>query len=129
MRRTVVLHHDLPSGACHFDWLLQSSPDPQALVTTFRTRSRPDSPSTLVFTAERISDHRAFYLDHEGKVPGGRGTVRRLAEGRIVDWILEPHRAFLAVEFERGLCKFQGALRAGGCWVFERLDAPAPKLA
>jgi hypothetical protein len=34
------------------------------------------------FTAERIGDHRRLYLDYEGPISGGRGSVRRVAEGQ-----------------------------------------------
>ena len=32
--------------------------------------------------AEREEDHRATYLDYEGVVSGGRGTVRRVSAGQ-----------------------------------------------
>jgi hypothetical protein len=34
--------------------------------------------------AKRIGDHRKLYMTYEGEVSGGRGTVKRVAEGMAV---------------------------------------------
>lgn len=57
--------------------------------------------------AERIQDHRLAYLDYEGPVSGGRGSVRRIDKGRYELLAESPDRltirlagAHLAGEFE-----------------------------
>lgn len=105
------------------DWLIQCSDDPAAPVLAFRTRCRPDQPLALLFSAERIPDHRAFYLQHEGSVSGGRGTVHRMAAGSISELVLTPHSLTLDVDFGQGAARLEGAERSGGVWVFERGQA------
>ncbi|MCC6427617.1 MAG: hypothetical protein IT435_12450 [Phycisphaerales bacterium] len=122
MRCTVLLQHDLPSGSRHFDWLIQVTEDPAAPVLAFRTAIRIDRPEALVFSAERIGDHRAFYLEHEGEVSGGRGMVVRVAHGLIAKQAVEPHRAMIEADFGSGPARLVGAEMHGGIWVFERTD-------
>jgi hypothetical protein len=85
MGRWVLLHHELPSpspdGSWHYDWLLEDASHPEGGLITFRTRVRPDVDGIQVFDAQRLADHRRVYLTYEGEVSGGRGRVRRVAEG------------------------------------------------
>lgn len=82
MNAWVLLIHETPDGAWHYDWMMQSAAvDPNAPLITFRTRHRPDDPACMSFPAERLADHRAAYLAYEGPVSGDRGRVRRLAQG------------------------------------------------
>jgi hypothetical protein len=68
------------------------------------------------FEAVRIADHRYRYLDYEGEVSGGRGTVLRIASGRVR--ILESSPMHFQAE-----ANFAGFLLLEG----ERLgDAPMP---
>lgn len=77
----VLLHHETPDGSWHYDWMIQAAGDSGGDLITFRTRQRPDDPSCTHFPAERLADHRAAYLHYEGEISGGRGCVRRLAQG------------------------------------------------
>jgi len=52
-------------------------------LVTFRVQERIDRPGVGRFVAERLPDHRSAYLDYEGPVSGGRGTVRRVAAGEL----------------------------------------------
>lgn len=95
MPRTVLLEHRLPGGDWHIDWLLDR--DGRSPLLTFRLPRRQRAalalpgagggcqllsiPPPSAFTAERIPDHRRRYLDFEGPISGGRGSVRRIAEG------------------------------------------------
>ena len=82
MGRWVLLLHELPDGSSHFDWMIQpTGGGAEAALVTFRVARRPDDPSLTDFEAERVADHRAAYLSFEGQVLGGRGTVRRVAQG------------------------------------------------
>jgi len=82
---TAQLLHELPDGSAHVDWLLgQDSAGVEPLIT-YRLGGRIDDlePGATI-DAEHIGDHRPAYLTYEGPISGDRGTVRRLARGRIV---------------------------------------------
>lgn len=94
MPRAVILRHDLPDGSWHYDWMIERSipdleprpgPGPERRLLTFRLDPAPApppaDPAAGPFQADRLPDHRAHYLDHEGPVSGGRGTVTRVASG------------------------------------------------
>lgn len=81
--RMVLLLHTLGDGSSHFDWMLQCA---SGMLVTWRVAERPDV--VLRLRGERLKDHRAVYLDHEGEVSGGRGVVRRVAAGEC-EWIEE----------------------------------------
>ena len=75
MPRFVVLEHDHPD--VHWDLMLESE-------ETLATWSLP--PMALPIgefqcPAKRLPDHRKRYLDYEGPVSDGRGTVRRIDAG------------------------------------------------
>jgi hypothetical protein len=78
MPRYVVLHHEMPSGsgrASHWDLMLEDGP----ALRTFALAGEP-LPGTPI-DAEELAPHRAAYLDYEGPVSGGRGTVTRWDAG------------------------------------------------
>src|SRR5689334_8634388 len=77
--RGVLLRHDLPDGTFHFDLMIERRGGGRLL--SFRVGGRIDGPEIREFRAERIDDHRPTYLDFEGPVSGGRGSVRRVATG------------------------------------------------
>ncbi|MCE7974120.1 MAG: hypothetical protein DYG92_07310 [Leptolyngbya sp. PLA1] len=87
--RWAILRHDVPGEGWHLDLLL-ARPDSPPLVT-FRV-SHADAPALLgrtrpcTFSALRLPDHRRVYLDHEGEVSGGRGSVTRLESGSL-EWL------------------------------------------
>lgn len=68
MPRFVILHHDWPFD--HFDFMLEGD----GRLMTWRLPNAPTAGETVV--AERLPDHRIDYLNYEGPVSGGRGTVR-----------------------------------------------------
>lgn len=54
------------------------------LLLTFRLMSLPPGvprKAMEVQAVERLPDHRTRYLDYEGPISGGRGSVRRIAGG------------------------------------------------
>lgn len=75
--RFAVLQHsgvDEP----HYDLLFETAPG--SGLATYRLASWParcDQP------ALKLRDHRRIYLDYEGVVPGHRGRVDRVADGRV----------------------------------------------
>ncbi|HLO40345.1 MAG TPA: hypothetical protein VK176_04920 [Phycisphaerales bacterium] len=113
-RRMVVLVHMLPAGDAHFDWLIQASPDASDRVLTFRTRIHPAE--GLVFSADKLADHRSIYLTYEGEVSGGRGSVQRVWEGTIERVEMGESN----MEVEAGGWLWKGRACGGGAWVWER---------
>lgn len=72
MPRFVLLAHDWP--APHFDLLLEAG----AVLRAWRLLGEPGAAPV---PAEPNADHRTLYLDYEGPVSGGRGTVARWDAG------------------------------------------------
>jgi hypothetical protein len=73
MPRYVILEHDHP--ARHWDLLLEAGP----VLRAWRLHV-PPQPGRAV-PASASFDHRRLYLDYEGPVSGGRGTVARWDAG------------------------------------------------
>jgi hypothetical protein len=69
MPRFVILEHDHPT--LHWDLMLEAGP----VLWTWRLPRLPQPDDVLV--AERIADHRMAYLDYEGPISEGRGSVVR----------------------------------------------------
>jgi hypothetical protein len=119
--RMVLLRHELPDGTWHFDWMIEPA-EGYGLVT-FRVSARVDDPETTQFDAERIGEHRREYLEYEGAVSGGRGTVVRVAAGwveGVSEWDGE-----IVVRGEMGGCAGvwtgrRGAESEGDVWRFVR---------
>jgi len=72
--RFVVLEHDSPRGR-HWDLMLQQGDR----LRTWALAAPPDTPGPI--PAEPLADHRLVYLDYEGPISGGRGTVRPWDKG------------------------------------------------
>jgi hypothetical protein len=74
MPRFVILRHDSPSGA-HFDFMLESE-------GVLKTWALPQPPAIGVeMDCESLADHRLAYLEYEGPISGGRGSVTRCDQG------------------------------------------------
>lgn len=109
MTRAVLLRHDLPDGSAHLDWLIERpTPGVEHRLVAFRlplaSPPAPLDPAGVTFSASRLPDHRAVYLDHLGPVSGGRGTLSRVAAGRGEILRELPSHILLA-------CAFGGAWR------------------
>lgn len=74
MPRFRVLRHDSPRGL-HYDLLLETA----TLLVTFALEHEP-LPGTTG-KAEPLPDHRRVYLEYEGPISGGRGTVSEWDSG------------------------------------------------
>lgn len=122
MGRTVLLRHDLPDGSWHYDWLISPppSPEPRGLIC-FRVWERIDSAEVRQFRAERLPDHRAMYLDYEGPVSGGRGTVIRVAEGKMKVEVDGDGELVVSGELGAARGRWTGTATAG-TWTFARTD-------
>jgi hypothetical protein len=73
MPRFVVLTHDHPF--LHWDLMLEEGDT----LRTWRLPKPPDEQGAL--DVEALGGHRLAYLDYEGPVSGGRGTVERWDAG------------------------------------------------
>jgi len=74
MPRFVVLRHESPRGL-HWDLLLEAGP-------VLRAWALPEVPELeRQLTCEALPDHRPAYLEYEGPISGGRGSVTRWDEG------------------------------------------------
>ena len=78
MPRFVILEHDHPQR--HWDLMLECDD----VLWTWRLPSWPHPGEVL--DIERIFDHRLVYLDYEGAISGGRGTVIRREQGQFT-WL------------------------------------------
>lgn len=78
------LHHELPDGTWHIDWMLATDPAGTEPLITFRLPGPLDDvvPEEPVIST-RLDDHRAAYLTYEGPISRNRGVVRRIASGTI----------------------------------------------
>lgn len=106
-----MLEHD---GAL-LTWALVSLPQPWAEALGLPTRSSDEVEAT------GLPDHRIAYLEYEGAVSGGRGTVKRLAEGTF-EWI-ERRETKLAWRFESGLLTGKATMSDGSAAIRLRVFA------
>lgn len=79
-KRFVVLLHRFPDGVKdgrvdHFDLMLEQ----ESMLATWAIERLPDSDETV--SATRLPDHRKTYLDYEGPISDGRGTVKQVMAG------------------------------------------------
>jgi hypothetical protein len=127
MARAVLLRHDLPDGGYHYDWMIQRAATAAGSLLTFRTRVRIDQPGFTRFDAELLEDHRAAYLDYEGVMSGGRGTVSRVATGEVS--LAEPSATTLLIVGRMGRTEgaFEGRAVGGRAWRFS-FTPSAPSL-
>lgn len=93
------------------------SPDDRALAA-FRVEPDADAAALLAvagaggaagFNAERIDDHRRIYLEYEGPIPGGRGTVEKLAAGVVSDSEFVEDWFEVTIDFGAGPVTMRGA--------------------
>ena len=75
MPRFVVLEHDHPD--VHWDLMLESG----ETLTTWSLPPQPLPLGEFQSPTTRRPDHRKRYLEYEGDISDGRGTVRRIDFG------------------------------------------------
>jgi hypothetical protein len=116
MLRFVILTHDWPMP--HWDYLVEAGNALRAWRLLAEPTADADIPAEPNFT------HRLFYLDYEGPVPGGRGTVSRWDAGSY-EWIADGPD-YVEVEIHGTKLSGRAVLRRTDAgWVF-RVTAPAP---
>ena len=106
MPRFVVLTHDWP--APHFDLFLEAGSELRSwkLPADFS----PTATSAIIPGAP----HRPLYLDYEGAIGGGRGSVTRWDAGEF-RWITDSSAQFFGEQL-KGVYEWIEA--PDGCWTF-----------
>ncbi len=95
MPRYVILFHETPPGYArpsHYDLMLEAG----GALRTWALLAEPNQLAPQ--SAERLDDHRIAYLDYEGPVSGGRGSVSRWDRG-VYD-VLEETETRLTVQLD-----------------------------
>jgi DNA polymerase Ligase (LigD) len=115
MPRFVVLTHDHPT--LHWDLLLEEG----KILRTWRLAQPPDASHPI--DAEALPNHRLAYLEYEGPISGGRGTVERWDAGEydVVDSIPAQFVVRLAGAKIRGEFALE-QIRESAQWIFRRRD-------
>jgi hypothetical protein len=88
MPRFVILRHETSEGV-HFDFMLEAG-------DVLKTWSLPEEPRLgMEMECEALADHRRAYLDYEGPISGGRGSVTQWDSGDFtlerqtdMEWVL-----------------------------------------
>jgi hypothetical protein len=107
--RFVVLDHDFPVR--HWDFLLEAG----GVLRAWRLLAEPGVGRAV--PAEPLPDHRIVYLDYEGPVSGGRGTVVRWDAGTF-EWVHDRGEE-VAVDAAGGKVSGRVAVeRESGGWVW-----------
>lgn len=118
--RWVLLRHEVPGPAgvsgvdWHFDWMIERVAG--GALLTFRVMVRVDEVGVTEFVATKLADHRAVYLEYEGEISGGRGTVSRVASGKVVSMAEGAGEIEIALDVGR----FVGKVLDGDEWRFVR---------
>ena len=94
---TAVLKHESSDGS-HFDWMVCDPNRVNGRLWTVRMMV----PTGLweaagKFNVRQIDPHRRVYLQYQGPIGGGRGTVIRVDQGQMHPWIWGKDRRILAL--------------------------------
>jgi hypothetical protein len=102
MPRYAILAHDWPSP--HWDFFLET----EAHLRSWRLLAEPGPGKEVPVEPNAV--HRLIYLEYEGLVSGGRGTVSRWDAGTF-DWIVnEQDRIVVDLHGNKlsGPCRIEG---------------------
>ena len=109
---TVLLRHQVhgltaaaPAGT-HYDWLMGDPTDPAGPLWAARVAWPSGAWASLGWwDLWELSPHRRAYLQFEGQISGGRGTVARVDRGWIVprQWSVSRRVLDLGLARSRGL--------------------------
>lgn len=81
-KRFVVLQHDVGSQfdrttETHLDWMFATG----ETLSTWSTAVITNFETSFETPCLKLAEHRLIYLDREGELGGGRGSVRRILAG------------------------------------------------
>ena len=121
MPRYVILEHDWPQK--HWDFMLEAG----NVLQTWRL-SGPPQPGVSI-PAEKSFDHRLMYLDYEGAISGGRGSVIRWDGGNFEAMIEEDNRRVIRLVGKRlqGLVELTNDPETGWRSIFSVTDQDLPR--
>ncbi|MEO0513163.1 MAG: hypothetical protein AAF108_09755 [Planctomycetota bacterium] len=124
---SVILFHDSPQIGPHWDWLLGDPDRPGAArLATLRLAGLPAFEGPESLACALLPPHRVAYLEFEGEVSGGRGTVRRVWRGSVRRLEVARDRVGAVV----GSDAIPGSGSGSGVWTglvaTPRHDAPDP---
>ena len=106
---TVLLEHEAPGGR-HYDWLLADPSCPEGELWTARVQhSSQEWARVRQWFIEPIGRHRRIYLEYEGPLSRGRGTVAQVDAGWFHAVLWTPRRAILDLHMRH----FQGRVLLG----------------
>jgi hypothetical protein len=108
---TALLLHRTPTG-CHHDWLVgtpeyRSDPDSGLWTARVGPASR-DWRELGHFDMTQLPPHRRAYLDYQGPISDGRGTVVRIDRGSAVIRLWSHDRIVWDVQ----MCHYTGLIDA-----------------
>lgn len=98
--RFVVLRHDagerlVRTDQCHFDWMFET----EGALRTWSTEPVSFDEEPISVDAQSLVDHRMMYLDFEGDIGGGRGTVTKVIGGEYQAIETSPSRFHFRIEW------------------------------
>ena len=113
MPRFVVLEHDAPKGT-HWDFMLETG----TVLATWSLPQPPDAASPQ--TVEALPDHRPAFLEYEGPISGGRGSVSRWDRGTYRIERQSETELVVALSGDKltGRAVLERSLEASGQWRF-----------
>jgi hypothetical protein len=89
MPRFVILQHETDAGS-HYDLMLEVG----GVLKTWSLSEPPEADREVA--CRSLPDHRLAYLDYEGPISGGRGSVKRWDQGTYqreepiaAEWVVE----------------------------------------
>lgn len=116
---TALLLHRTADGS-HHDWLVGTPDyhrDPGAGLWTARVRPASRHWRGLGrFDLTVIAPHRRAYLDYQGAVPGGRGTVTRIDRGQAVIRLWSRDRIVWELQMRDFTGTIEAQKRTGNNW-------------
>src|SRR5690606_11950566 len=116
--RFVFLRHEVPAEfprGSHFDLMFE-------VDGSLRTWAVSELPTLggLAVVATPLAPHRIAYLDYEGPVSRGRGTVRRIARGSCE--LLSESGGRSEFDLHSAMLRGRIIFAAGRVWIEESLD-------
>ncbi|MBI5724143.1 MAG: hypothetical protein HZA50_09315 [Planctomycetes bacterium] len=119
--RFVILQH-AGYGQEHYDLMLSLG---EALATWQLAEPPRDANAGKAINCRRLADHRLEYLQYEGPVSGGRGSVTRIDEGEFQTlnrqddkWVFQASGRLLNGCYELAL----SAAGQADEWVFRKMS-------
>jgi hypothetical protein len=128
--KSVLLRHSL-SHETHHDWMLEAPEDPAGRLWTARLRlpwafwqgqgwdaSRAGASSVGggSWLLQELPTHRRIYLQYQGPIGGGRGSVLQLDHGIYRPLIWTASRRLVELNMQRVFGRFEMVKLGGTTW-------------